>query len=236
MDNNLNVILAEMRMQLNRQEQEIAFLRSVALERFAAPASVPTRPKPCLPDPEKFNGSIHKFNTWLFSIRAKLQIDGIAIGNAIVQFYYVFFNLESHVQAMVLPQLFLDPAAPPDYNMILDLLSSMYDNPNKVQEAEDRLYTLEQGRDSIYTYIANFEKTLYEAQGQSWFDFRKISILRNGLNLGLKTRLNQLQHLPETYTEFVQVVQELAPYASMPFGSTPEEELDLAEGQIKLEP
>jgi hypothetical protein len=32
-------------------------------------------------------------------------VDGPAIGNEIAQFYYVYLNLETNVQAMVLPQL-----------------------------------------------------------------------------------------------------------------------------------
>jgi len=38
-------------------------------------------------------------------IKAKLRVDGAAIGDSIAQFYYVYFALESKVQAMVLPQL-----------------------------------------------------------------------------------------------------------------------------------
>ncbi|QSZ30499.1 hypothetical protein DSL72_000053 [Monilinia vaccinii-corymbosi] len=97
MENDLNVVLAEICAEFNRQREEIAFLRSMALERFAASAYASTRPKPCLSDPEKFGGNIHKFDTWLSSIRAKLQVDGAAIGDSIVQFYYVYLNLESQV-------------------------------------------------------------------------------------------------------------------------------------------
>jgi hypothetical protein len=38
-------------------------------------------------------------------IKAKLRVDGVAIGDPIAQFYYVYFALELKVQAMVLPQL-----------------------------------------------------------------------------------------------------------------------------------
>ena len=63
----------------------------------------PRRPKLSLPDLEKFNGKTYKFNTWLPVIRAKLYIDGPAIGDSTAQFYYVYGNLESNIQAMVLP-------------------------------------------------------------------------------------------------------------------------------------
>ena len=42
----------------------------------------------------------------------------------------------------------------------------IYNNPNKVQEAEDKLYTLNQGADSLYIYIVKFEYILYETRDQ----------------------------------------------------------------------
>ena len=107
----------------------------------------------------------HKFDTWLPSIRAKLQVDGEVIGDATAQFYYVYLNLNSHVQAIVLPQLSQADETSYDYNMILDQLIRVYDNLNKVQEAEDKLYALKQGTNSLYAYIAKFERILYEARG-----------------------------------------------------------------------
>ena len=56
-----------------------------------------SRPKPSLPDPEKFNGQAHKFDTWLPSIKAKLRVDGPAIGDTVAQFYYVYLNFGSSV-------------------------------------------------------------------------------------------------------------------------------------------
>ena len=42
----------------------------------------PRKPKPNLPDPEKFNGKTYKFNIWLPVIRAKLRINNPTIGNS----------------------------------------------------------------------------------------------------------------------------------------------------------
>ena len=57
----------------------------------------PRKPKPSLPDLEKFNGKTYKFNTWLPAIRAKLRIDNLAIGDSTAQFYYVYSNLENNI-------------------------------------------------------------------------------------------------------------------------------------------
>jgi hypothetical protein len=203
----IQAAITELREEVQRQRDEISTLRS------QRPA---TRPKPCLPDPEKFTGKAHKFDTWLPSIRAKLRVDGDAIGDATAKFYYVYLNLDSHVQAMVLPQLtHAEGEEEWDYKTILSQLARVYDNPNKVQEAEDKLYALKQGTDSLHAYIAKFERVLYEARGQEWPDVNKISTFRNGLSSTLRSRLAQQLNLPRTYAAFIRVAQQLAGHSSL---------------------
>ena len=173
------------------------------------------RPKPSLPEPEKFSGQSLKFDTWLPAIKAKLRIDGAAIGDASAQFYYVYLNLDSSVQAMVLPQLnYAEDNADWDYQVILDQLIRVYDNPNKIQEAEDRLLSLKQGDDNLTTYVAKFERILYEARSQTWPDAVKISAFRRGLGPTIKNRLMQQLNLPTDYPSFLRVVQQLAGYSN----------------------
>jgi hypothetical protein len=95
MQREFTVAITELRTEIRRQNDEIQFLRS----------NLKTKPKASLPDPEKFTGNSYKFDTWLPSIKAKLRIDSDAIGDATALFYYVYLNLDSQTQAMVLPQL-----------------------------------------------------------------------------------------------------------------------------------
>ena len=200
----LQAAVAELQAEVRRQHDEILLLRLTK-----------PKPKPSLPDPEKFNGQSYKYDTWLPSIKAKLRVDGEAIGDSVAQFYYVYLNLESHIQAMVLPQLGQAEASNVwDYTTILDQLTRVYDNPNKVQEAEDKLLSLKQGTDSVPAYVAKFERVLYEASGQNWPDVNKISTFRNGLNSTIRNRLSQQLSLPRKYPDFVKVVQQLASRSS----------------------
>ncbi len=66
----------------------------------------------------------------------------------------------------MLPQLSQANELLYDYNMILNQLIYVYNNPNKVQEAEDKLYALKQGTNSLHVYTAKFERVLYKACGQ----------------------------------------------------------------------
>jgi hypothetical protein len=76
--------------QIAHLQAEIQFLRSSI-------SMTPSRPKPSLPDPAKFDGQSYKFDTWLLAIKAKLRVDGAAIGDSIAQFYYVYLNLDTVV-------------------------------------------------------------------------------------------------------------------------------------------
>ena len=146
----LQAAVAELQAEVRRQRDEILLLQSVKHKH---------KPKPSLPNPEKFNGQSYRFDTWLPSIKAKLRVDGEAIGDSVAQFYYVYLNLESHIQAMVLPQLSQAEALNVwDYTTILNQLTRVYDNPNKVQEAEDKLLSLKQGTDSVPAYVAKFTR------------------------------------------------------------------------------
>jgi Retrotransposon gag protein len=205
MQREFTVAITELRSQIRHQHEEIDFLRT------NQSANRPTKPKASLPDPEKFTGQSYKFDTWLPSIKAKLRIDSEAIGDSVAQFYYVYLNLDSQVQAMVLPQLSqAEESQEWDYNTVFDQLARVYDNPNKVQEAEDKLFNLKQGLDPITAYIAKFERTLYEAHGQNWPDVNKISTFRNGLSPSIRNRLLQQLNLPRQYSEFIRTVQQLA--------------------------
>ena len=83
----------------------------------------------------------------------------------------------------------------------------MYNNPNKVIKAENKLYYLKQSpNNSVAAYIAKFERVLYEARGQDWPDTSKISTFRQGLNSLIQNCLAQQLNLPQTYKEFLCVV------------------------------
>jgi len=150
-----------------QQDSEITFLRAQVVALATRPPHTNnSRPKPSLPDPEKFNGQAYKFDTWLPSIEAKLLVDGEAIGSDVAQFYYVYLNLEGAVQAMVLPQLAQAKESRIwSYQTILDQLSRVHFNPNKTREAATKLMNIKQGTNSIYVYLAKFERVLYEAKG-----------------------------------------------------------------------
>jgi len=206
---NLQPIFDRLQNDINQLRVENQQLRAELLQLRTTPPT--SHKKPRLPDPTKFDGKPYKFKVWLPEIKAKLQVDGEAIGDNIAQFYYVYGNLESTVQAMVLPQLsHAETQKSWDYQTILDQLERVNDNPNAVQEAEDALQTIKQGDQPLPGYIAKFERLLYEAKGQSWADANKIITFRSGLSPVLRKALSHQLNLPTTYPAFLSVVQQLS--------------------------
>lgn len=175
-------------------------------------AKPPRRPKPCLPDPDKFSGSLISWDTWLPSIQAKLRIDGEAIGGPEAQFFYVYGRLEGKVQALVIPQLQVaEDLHEYDPNALLQQLARLFDDPNKIRDAEDKLQSLQQGPDdSLPTYLAKFERLLYKAKANLWPNTTKIALLRKGLNKAARARLDGQVLVPDNYNDFVTLLQKLS--------------------------
>ena len=116
---------------------------------------------------------------------------------------------------MVLPQLSAAQASGQwDYQTIIDQLTRVYDNPNKVQDAEERMMAIRQGEDSLSQYLAKFERVRYEARANTWPDHLVISVFRKGLSAKLRDRQSQQHSPPTTYSAYVQLVQQLASHSS----------------------
>jgi hypothetical protein len=196
---------------IHQLEQEILRLRAAAAASASTSAAAPiSRPRARLLDPVKFDGKQHRFRVWLPEIKAKLRVDDESIGDATAKFFYVYGCLDPTVQAMVLPQLAIaEQRKSWDYNTILEQLSRVYDNPNKVFEAEEALHAVKQGDQPLSAYIAKFERLLFEAKGQDWPDANKIIAFRSGLSFSLRKNLSTQLALPTDYPGYLSVVQQL---------------------------
>jgi len=79
---NLQPIFDRLQNDINQLRVENQQLR-VELHQLRSTPPTPTPPKkPRLPDPIKFDGKQYKFKVWLPEIKAKLQVDGEAIGDS----------------------------------------------------------------------------------------------------------------------------------------------------------
>ena len=165
------------------------------------------RPRQVLPEPDRFSGRVKDWDAWALTMRAKLRVDGAAIGDENAQFYYVYSSLGTNIQSMVLA--FIQRAEKQcnwNPSQLLDHLERIFDDPNKAKKAGQRLRELQQGTRPLPAYLPRFETTLFEAGADSWPDDAKITTLIGGLNKEIKQRLGGQLHLPTNYNEFVRVL------------------------------
>jgi Retrotransposon gag protein len=167
-----------------------------------------TTTRQVLPAPDDFSGRAKDWDTWSMAMRAKLRIDGGAIGSGEAQFYYVYNSLEPKVQSLMLSfvrqaqeQENWEPLA------LLDYLGRTYDDPHKAKKAGQRLMELKQGTTPIAQYIPQFERTMFEAGAGTWPDDAKITTLVGGLNKYTRQRLDGQLVLPTEYDKFVRTLQ-----------------------------
>lgn len=168
------------------------------------------KPRQVLPDPEKFSGKARDWDTFIVSVRAKLSIDGEAIGDEYAQFYYVYSSLSREVQGMVLAFVrYAEKDRSWDSKALLGYLERIFDDPNKSKKAGQRLRDMEQGSASVAAYLPRFERTMFESGADAWPDDAKITTLVGGLNKETKQRLNGQLDLPDKYNDFIRVLLRL---------------------------
>ena len=168
------------------------------------------RGKQVLPGVKEFSGKTKDWDVWSMSMKAKLRVDGAAIGNDEAQFFYVYSSLSTKVQALMLPIVRKGSEDEEwDPETLVNHLRRTYDDPNKKKKAGQSLIELSQGSTHISVYIPQFERVLFEAGADTWPDDAKITTLVSGLNQGIRQRIDSQASIPTTYDTFVRMIQTL---------------------------
>lgn len=158
--------------------------------RGAITQRVATRPRQVLPEPDRFTGRMKDWDAWILAMKAKLRVDGAAIGDENAQFYYVYSSLDRSIQPMVIAFVQqTEKEANWSPFSLLTYLERIFKDPNKAKKAGQRLYKIKQGNKPLSAYLPRFERTIYEAGASSWPDSAKITMLLGGLNREAKQRL-----------------------------------------------
>jgi hypothetical protein len=210
---------AGLHQEIQSLQNEIQTLRATLS--IIANTTTTTRPRAVLPIPTKFDGKQYRFKTWLPTIKAKIAVDGQAIGDETAKFYFVWDNLEPSIQAMVLPQLAnAEENGQWNWEEIIHQLERVYTNPNETREAQQAIHKVkQQENEQLTAYIARFERILHEAKGRDWPPAVKISTFRQGLNASIQRALDSQLQLPDQYPEFLQATQRLATRSATYSGS-----------------
>ena len=176
------------------------------------PANDPTRrPRPRLPDPEKFDGSdLSLFPQFESQLRAKLRIDEAAIGGPVEQIWYGFSRLSGKAASRIHPWIATYERTT-DFTIekFFDQLRAAFKDIAQQEKALDKLNSLRQGNRPFDEFLSEFDRLLLEAGGHAWDGRVKKGYMKSALNYTIKDRMVALEE-KESYEEFCRQVKGIA--------------------------
>ncbi len=169
------------------------------------PTDAVRRPKPCLPHPEQFDGSdLSFFPQFEGLLRAKLEIDGPAIGQEKEQVWYAFGRLSGDAAARVFP--WMGYANREDKFTVEDFMEQLrtaFCDPRQQQKALSQINRTKQGSRPFGEFLNEFNRLILEAEGWGWGDVIKKGYLKAALSTKLLTATIGVQEEP-SYDGFCQ--------------------------------
>lgn len=93
-----------------------------------------------------------------------------------------------------------------DLAALITILENAFGNPNRVAEAEAKLFAISQGSRDFRSYYAEFQRY---ASKVAWCESAKLATLRIGLSYQLKENLIHIWPLPTTIAEYATVCRNL---------------------------
>jgi Ty3 transposon capsid-like protein len=200
---------------LQQQSQQIAQLTTQQPQPGVIPnpelATTVKRPRPKLPDPEKYSGEDSSlFPQFLGKLQVKLEIDAEAIGTERDRVWYGFNRLEGKAAARVFPWMSTyDSSLSFSLKDFYQQLRTAFEDPARKEKALIRLNTLRQNNRSFNDLVSEFDRLLLEAGGHGWSDDVKKGYIRAALNQSLRERLITIKEEP-TYEQYCLQVKEIA--------------------------
>ncbi|ODH46502.1 hypothetical protein GX48_07390 [Paracoccidioides brasiliensis] len=189
--------------QASREEAFWIELRDLRAQ-LAAATSTPQRPKEKLAPLETFDGTdLVRYPTWRLNTRAKLRVDGGAIGPLDDQACYVFDRL--HGAAATKFRSWMDAQTTTDLDLetVFAQLDILFSDPVLAARALSWLQNTHQRSLPLDTLLPIFDQKILEAEGQFWDGSIKISMLQNALNWELLRAM-----VPQADTDnYVEILQ-----------------------------
>lgn len=167
------------------------------------------RPRPRLPDPTMFAGTVSEWPSWRIVMENKLSVDGRAIGSPQDQFVYIFSRLEKLAlkNTGTFVKLRRNDAGPQE---LLDHLENIYGDPNAQARAARRLHQLRQKDDQPFSkFLPQLEREFADAGALEWHDEAKRQILLGSLN---RTMTDSLMNrgIPPTFIGLISRLHEIS--------------------------
>lgn len=220
-EEDLAATIESMRTRMAEMERELQSTRPVQRtspprNESTSPATDPLkRPRPKIGDIELYNNTDRSlYPQFISKLRAKLNIDKDAIGNAYDRTWYIFSRLTGSAAAQVLPWMDhyagdMNTVTEQTLRSLLDHLDFTFKDRNLRERAVRALGNLKQANKPFSTLFNEFNRLLMEAGGHDWDSEVKRSYLDNALNHELNDRLVTVEK-KENFSEYVVQLQLIA--------------------------
>lgn len=123
-----------------------------------APRTGPALVSEKLPDPEKFDGSRTDLRRFTQQVYGKMIANADRFPTAPSRLTYVAGRLTGKAYQLMLPKIVYGLPQSPDYPDMLAYLEAAFGDPDRVQNAQNKLYQLKQKNDDFSTYFSEFQR------------------------------------------------------------------------------
>jgi hypothetical protein len=145
------------------------------------------RPKHCLPNPDKFDGEdATLYPQFEGLLRAKLEIDGEAIGGEKERVWYGFGRLSGGAASQIFPWLgYAQKEGKFTVEGLFKQMDIAFRDPRKRQKALGELNRIRQKSRSFGEFLSDFNRLILEAEGWGWQDEIKKAYLKAAISTEL---------------------------------------------------
>lgn len=168
-----------------------------------------------LPHPAEYdNTNKTLFLPFFAELQAKIAIDGAAIGDDYARVWYAFSRLRGDARTKVYPWMPIHARTPADVttdtlDRFFQHLNVLFENRQLVEQSNQELNRLRQGRTPFSEFSGEFERLLLLAGGQAWPDDVRIARLKSAINQDMRQALIG-QPLPTLYSAFLEHLHHVA--------------------------
>jgi hypothetical protein len=163
---------------------------------FATPPSESSRPSEKLPDPDAFKGQRSDLRRFVQQICGKMTANADRFPTAQSRLIYVAGRLKDDAYNLILPKTLYGVPQFVDYPQLLEYLEQAFGDPDRVQNAQNRLYTLKQKNQDFSVYFSEFQRLALEGEMP---DSALTPLLYQGISRELQ---DMLLHNPAPTREF----------------------------------
>lgn len=159
-----------------------------------------------LPDPDKFDGTRGDLRRFVAQIYGKLQTNEDRFPTAKARLTYVAGRLSGKAYELLLPKTLYGIPQFADYPALLEYLEIAFGDPDRVQNAQNKLYQLRQRNVDFSAYFAEFQRLSLEGE---MHEEALTPLLYQGISRELQDMLLHSPAPSRSFRTFARHLQEL---------------------------